>query len=639
MTSPLSSAAFSSTPGWRQRLVSCLLALIAFTGSPGMPEANATPYREVVCQSPEPRSTQVWKNFEKFVRDEYANKRRLSGDVLVVAIGHALGRVALAQHDDLSRQQAVACLQQGVAQFFAQTNLIYYGSEAEAMRQRQRELLRDASWGHLDDLVREYTGVTSSSPAYGVLGASGPPPASPLPAPLSPTPSPPGYPPPNRPQYPQVPPELGYCTTGVYSGFSVAQAKNLIARAVAAAKYLPPDCYSARDYSACGKVSDLLHAAIDQLTQVLQVSRSPVGQGCRYCDLSVHGYSRLGYSIDRISRSLYEKGYRTPPPADMGGHYSRLEKEAPCTRPPPKGSLSISPVSRTDCPKHCDDAAPQCNYAYYVASTRTCHWKDDQSAPNMHALDSADIWDRANRRWITQADLAGMELGTNRPGRDYTSFLLSRDDPALCRDACMTEARCQAWTYVKPGIQHPRQAKCWLKSSAPAPEPSGCCVSGKKTGQRAGMTGFYLARLEGKGWRKAGTRSNWKINGYKTFVIKFDHTVSKPIGYQFYLALPAGYDVESYFRTLQSNAREHSEKACARPPPMCPCAPEPDIWVGDPKYTIVAGPFKSFDEARAAGGDPSIPNGKPGSSKQWRLDGGHRIDEVERDCRSMGYVK
>lgn len=612
-----------------------MLAFIAFLGS--APLVKAAQYPPVECQSPEPRSTQVWKNFEKFVNEEYANKRRLTGEVLAVALGHALGRVALAQHDDLSRQQAVACLQRGIAQFYASTSLVYYGSEGEAMRQRLRDLLREASWGAHDDLVKEYTGVTSTSPAYAVLGVSGPPPKPVLQPSVTPAPSFPVVPP-SQPQNPQVPPEIEYCRQGAYAGYSVDKARRLIAEAMAAEKSLPPDCYSTTDYLACRKVSDLLHSAIDQLTQVLQVSRSPVGEGCRYCDLKVHGYSRLGYTIDRMSKRLYQKGYRTPPPADMGGHYSRLEKEEPCTRPPSPGSLSISPVSRADCPKHCDDAAPQCNYAYYVARTRTCSWRDDQAAPNLHALETADIWDRARRRWLTRADLEGMELGTNRPGRDYTSFLQARDDPALCQDACMTDARCKAWTYVKPGVQHPRQAKCWLKSSAPAPEPAQCCVSGKKDGQAAGKTGFFVVKVAGKGWRKQGN-SGRKIDGYKKFVIKFDDTISKPIGYQFYLALPVGNDIQSYFRTWRDDARKHSAVACAKPPPMCPCAPDPDIWVGDPQYTIEAGPFKTFDEARAASGDPYIANGQPGSSKQWRHDGNHRMEEVLRDCRNMGYLR
>ncbi len=637
MKAPVFRAHGSSRVDWRQLPRLFLLAVIALSGSLGGLDARATAYEEVECQSPDPRSTQVWKNFEKFVVEEYGNKRRLNGDVLAVALGHALGRVALAQHDDLSRQQAVACLQRGVAQFYAQTNLVYYGSEAEAMRRRLRDLVREASWGAQDDLVREYTGVTSTRPAYAVLGVSGPPPKPALQPSVTPAPRYPVYPP-SQPHSPRIPPETEYCKQGVYSGYSVDKAKLLIAEAVAAERYLPPDCYNTTDYLACRKVSDLLHSAIDQLTQVLLVSRSPVGEGCRYCDLKVHGYSRLGYTIDRISKRLYQKGYRTPPPADMGGHYSRLEKEDPCTRSPSPGALSISPVSRNDCPQHCDDAAPRCSYAYYVARTRTCGWQDDQAAPNLHALETADIWDRARRRWITRADIADMELGTNRPGRDYTSFLLDRDDPALCRDACMTDARCKAWTYVKPGVQHPRQAKCWLKSSAPAPEPAHCCISGKKDGQPAGKTGFYVVKVAGQGWRKQGN-SGRKIDGYKKFVIKLDDTVSKPIAYQFYLALPVKNDMQSYFRSWRDDARKRSAAACSKPPPMCPCAPDPDIWIGDPRYAIEAGPFKTYDEARAASGDPYIANGQPGSSKQWRHDDNHRKDEVERDCRNMGYLR
>ncbi|MGZ3419856.1 MAG: PAN domain-containing protein [Polyangiales bacterium] len=73
-----------------------------------------------------------------------------------------------------------------------------------------------------------------------------------------------------------------------------------------------------------------------------------------------------------------------------------------------------------------------------------------------------------------------LEVNVNRLGSDYKVFDLAADDPELCRDACEQDARCRAFTYVKPGIQGPL-AKCWLKDPAPAPRANeGCCVSGIK---------------------------------------------------------------------------------------------------------------------------------------------------------------
>jgi hypothetical protein len=37
-----------------------------------------------------------------------------------------------------------------------------------------------------------------------------------------------------------------------------------------------------------------------------------------------------------------------------------------------------------------------------------------------------------------------------------------------------------AWTYVRPGIQDPTRAKCWLKSTVSSRRPSSCCDSGVK---------------------------------------------------------------------------------------------------------------------------------------------------------------
>jgi len=71
------------------------------------------------------------------------------------------------------------------------------------------------------------------------------------------------------------------------------------------------------------------------------------------------------------------------------------------------------------------------------------------------------------------------EPGTDRPGSDYRNFRLANDQPGLCARQCEQEHRCEAYTYVKPGIQG-AQARCWLKHSVPQPVSDDCCVSGVK---------------------------------------------------------------------------------------------------------------------------------------------------------------
>jgi hypothetical protein len=73
----------------------------------------------------------------------------------------------------------------------------------------------------------------------------------------------------------------------------------------------------------------------------------------------------------------------------------------------------------------------------------------------------------------------GMEVNVNRRGADFTNFDLPQPRPHLCKEACMRDARCRAFTYVNPGVQGP-QARCWLKDGVPPPVADGCCVSGVK---------------------------------------------------------------------------------------------------------------------------------------------------------------
>ena len=72
-----------------------------------------------------------------------------------------------------------------------------------------------------------------------------------------------------------------------------------------------------------------------------------------------------------------------------------------------------------------------------------------------------------------------LELNTDRPGSDFRSFFMSEPKPVICQQACLSDKRCRAWTYVRPGIQGSK-AKCWLKHSVPQPRSNNCCVSGAK---------------------------------------------------------------------------------------------------------------------------------------------------------------
>jgi hypothetical protein len=74
---------------------------------------------------------------------------------------------------------------------------------------------------------------------------------------------------------------------------------------------------------------------------------------------------------------------------------------------------------------------------------------------------------------------SALEVNVDRPGSDYRSFDLATPSPEQCRDTCMVEPQCVAFTYVNLGVQGPT-ARCWLKSAVPNATPNGCCVSGVK---------------------------------------------------------------------------------------------------------------------------------------------------------------
>ena len=92
------------------------------------------------------------------------------------------------------------------------------------------------------------------------------------------------------------------------------------------------------------------------------------------------------------------------------------------------------------------------------------------------------------------AAAAEFEYNTDRMGQDYSNFDLPAPDAEMCRDACRSDGRCKAWTYVKPNtIQGPRP-RCWLKSSVPPARSATCCISGVKRQGGSGGAEFDTDR-------------------------------------------------------------------------------------------------------------------------------------------------
>ncbi|WP_332944066.1 MULTISPECIES: protein kinase domain-containing protein [unclassified Microcoleus] len=61
-----------------------------------------------------------------------------------------------------------------------------------------------------------------------------------------------------------------------------------------------------------------------------------------------------------------------------------------------------------------------------------------------------------------------LEVDTDRIGFDYNNMYVSKPDPDLCKQICAVDDQCQAFTYVRPGLEGDR-ARCYFKNGVPSP--------------------------------------------------------------------------------------------------------------------------------------------------------------------------
>ncbi len=80
---------------------------------------------------------------------------------------------------------------------------------------------------------------------------------------------------------------------------------------------------------------------------------------------------------------------------------------------------------------------------------------------------------------LTGALANGIVDGVERPGAAYEVLKIDPPSPDACRQACMEDPRCMAYSYVKPGFQGGK-ARCWLKETVTPAWSSDCCMSGIK---------------------------------------------------------------------------------------------------------------------------------------------------------------
>jgi len=78
---------------------------------------------------------------------------------------------------------------------------------------------------------------------------------------------------------------------------------------------------------------------------------------------------------------------------------------------------------------------------------------------------------------LTAMTPAVAQVGFDRPGRDYGSFVVRSGDPAVCAQRCDHDQRCRAWAFAYPPTAG-APALCWLKAEVPARVQHDCCISG-----------------------------------------------------------------------------------------------------------------------------------------------------------------
>jgi len=90
--------------------------------------------------------------------------------------------------------------------------------------------------------------------------------------------------------------------------------------------------------------------------------------------------------------------------------------------------------------------------------------------------------------------------------------------PAQCQQTCNTDAKCMAWSYVRPGILG-AEARCVLKSTTPSQTSSACCISGFKQQSSAGTAAADTPATPG-----AAPMANTDLRGasYRNFELASD---------------------------------------------------------------------------------------------------------------------
>lgn len=146
----------------------------------------------------------------------------------------------------------------------------------------------------------------------------------------------------------------------------------------------------------------------------------------------------------------------------------------------PGGDYASAPVRSGDpavCALRCERDV-RCRawaFAYPTATGAAVCWLKNQVTARIEHADSVSGVRGAG---VIEPKRGAVEYSIDRGGGDYKNIELPPDPTGLtCKAACEGEARCRAWTYLRPGYGGP-QARCYLKDKVKAPRRRPCCISG-----------------------------------------------------------------------------------------------------------------------------------------------------------------
>src|SRR5262249_39972971 len=97
-------------------------------------------------------------------------------------------------------------------------------------------------------------------------------------------------------------------------------------------------------------------------------------------------------------------------------------------------------------------------------------------------------------------EAARAQVGFDRPGSDYTNFVVTSGDPTACAARCERDAHCRAWSFSCPFTAN-RTPLCWVKGRVNTRVLAPCCTSGVRAAgvvePRAGPIEFSIDRVGG----------------------------------------------------------------------------------------------------------------------------------------------